>query len=160
MRPEQYIQERLRPMIKWYEMRIPRYYRRRIIFTVLSICVSVAASVLARYSMLHIVTCVAAFGSMVTSYDEYLDTSRKIERYNRAISKIKNLLSWWESLGSIDKVSRSATLHLIKTGEEIFGEERLAWQSTSAKNEKVQANAKDEENEGNTGTSMGAVVAE
>ena len=101
-----------------------------------TICVTVASSVLSRYALLLLVTIVAAFGSMVTAYDEYLDTTRKIERYNRAIAKINNLLTWWESLGSIDKVARSSVAHLINEGEEVISEERLAWSSTSSKSGK------------------------
>jgi hypothetical protein len=90
-----------------------------------------------------------------TLYPCCLCSNRSNQDHGRGREGIRPVLG-----GGYPEVSRSATLHLIKTGEEIFGEERLAWQSTSAKNEKVQANAKDEENEGNTGTSMGAVVAE
>ena len=38
------------------------------------------------------------------------------------------LVHRWDSLGSVDKVSVSSTTRLVQTGEEIIGEERLAWQ--------------------------------
>ena len=65
-----------------------------------------------------------------------MDPTSKIERYNRSIGEIEDLLTWWESLTKVEQSSTASTARLISEGERIIGDERKAWQSTGNKKAK------------------------
>jgi len=130
---EDYIKWRLLPVMAWYRKRIPSRSIERLLVKIFMLLATVATSILARYSLPHWVAIAAALYSSLTSWSEFGDHGRKIERYNRVIASIENLLSWWESIGPVEKASSANIAHLIQTGEECISTERLAWQSTAGK---------------------------
>lgn len=132
IRAVEYIEFRLRPQISWYQRRIPRSNAQRVVLKLLALTVTVGSSILARYAYIRIVVIATAFGSALTSYGEYNDTAKKVERYNRAIAGLENLLTWWESLSRAERASEANIARLVHSGEQCIGDERLAWQSTSA----------------------------
>ena len=132
VRALEYIQFRLKPQIGWYQKRIPRSNAQRVLLKLLALAVTVASSILARYAYIRVVVVATAFGSALTSYGEYNDTAKKVERYNRAIAGIENLLTWWESLSRVERASEANIAKLVHSGEQCISDERLAWQSTSA----------------------------
>ena len=67
----------------------------------------------------------------ITSWSEFSDTSRKMERYSRAHMQLKKLLAWWEALGEVEKASKGNITSLVRSAEAIISDERLAWMSTS-----------------------------
>jgi hypothetical protein len=146
-----YITMRLVPTLAWYRSRIPTKNFRRTVLKLLLLVAAVMASVLARYSLIEWSAVVTAFASLVTAWSEFSDNSTKVERYNRAIATIENLLSWWESMSPVQKASRSTCAHLIVTGEAVISEERLAWQSTAG-HDKV------EHDDGNTNSTSEALT--
>ena len=132
IRATEYIQFRLRPQIAWYQVRIPRSNLQRVLLKFLGLGVTVASSILARYSYIRVVVVATAFGSALQSYSEYNDTAKKVERYNRAIAGLENLLTWWESLSRVERGSEHNIAKLVHSGEQCISDERLAWQSTSS----------------------------
>ena len=129
---EDYISMRLVPAMQWYKQRIPNKNCWRVVLKLTLLSTSVTASIFARFSLVHYTALVTALTSAFTAWSEFTDSARKIERYNRAIGAIANLLSWWESLSDVDKAAAGSINHLIQTGEAVISEERLAWQSTAA----------------------------
>jgi hypothetical protein len=142
IRAAEYISFRLRPQIVWYQKRIPRSNLQRVLLKLLSLGGTVASSVLARYAYIRVVVVASAFGMMVTGYSEYNDVAKKVERYNRAIAGVENLLTWWESLSRSERASESNIARLVHSGEQCIVDERLAWQSTSS-------NGRDDDGVGN-----------
>jgi len=128
VQPERYIALRLKPMMAFYQERIPAYTRSAILMLMTLGIFSVAASMLSFFGHPNIVVVVTAGGASITSYLEFADTQRKIERYTRAVRSIKKILNWWSTLDSVERAGASATSNLLTTGEAIIAEERLAWQ--------------------------------
>lgn len=128
VQPERYIALRLKPMMAFYQNRIPAYTRSATLMLMTLGMFSVAASMLSFFGFPNIVVVVTAGGASITSYLEFADTQRKIERYTRAVRSIKKILNWWSTLDSVERAGASATSNLLTTGEAIIAEERLAWQ--------------------------------
>lgn len=56
-----------------------------------------------------------------------LRSRAKVERYSSAVSNLKNLLSWWDSLGEVQKASREMIAQLVQGAELIINQEQFAW---------------------------------
>lgn len=132
IRAAEYISWRVRAQIHWYQRRIPRYAMRRTLVKMLALGVTVAAAVLAKYGMVTSVVLATSFGSAITAYQEYNDNAKKIDRYNRAISGLENLLTWWEALSRVERASEVNIAKLVHSGEQSIEDERIAWLSTSS----------------------------
>jgi len=128
VQPDRYIALRLRPMMLFYQARIPRYTQSAMIMLLMLGVFSVLASSIAFFGYADIVVVVTAAGASITSYLEFSDTQRKIERYTRAVRAIKKLLNWWTTLDAVERAGTDATSTLLTTGESIISDERLAWQ--------------------------------
>ena len=75
-----YIEQRLRPTIAYYQLRVPSNTYFGMTMKVLLLTAAVAASVLAKYEYNQLVTIATAFASMITAYSEFADAGRKVER--------------------------------------------------------------------------------
>jgi hypothetical protein len=140
MQPHRYIALRIEPSVAFFKKRVPVYTRRRLAMKVLIMLLGVAASILAQYKILPAVTVVSAFASIATSWMEFADAGRKVERYTRAITSMKKLLSWWKSLSEVERAATENISMLINTSESIISQERLAWVSTASNDKKQQDN--------------------
>ena len=92
---------------------------------------TLAATMLARYSLAIWVIGVSSGAAALTSWQEFTDVSHKTERYNRAVFELRNLLSWWKSLSEVEKASKASIVQLVHSAEGVISEERLAWMSTA-----------------------------
>ena len=75
-----YIEQRLRPAIAYYQWRVPINTCFGMTMKVLLLTAAVASSVLSRYNYNQLVIIVTAFASAVTAYSEFADAGRKLER--------------------------------------------------------------------------------
>ena len=75
-----YIEQRLRPTIAYYQRRVPINTYFGTTMKVLLLTAAVASSVLAKYDYSKLVTIATAFASMITAYSEFADAERKVER--------------------------------------------------------------------------------
>merc|ERR1712187_727787 len=73
----------------------------------------------------------------VTSWSEFADMSRKVQRYTGAIQNIKKLLVWWNTLSDVEKAGTENIASLIEGGEAVISDERVAWKSTAASSKQV-----------------------
>jgi hypothetical protein len=119
------------PSILFYRKRIPQYSRQRYVLKLLLLACTFSATLLTRYQLSVWVIGITSFAAAVTSWQEFADMARKTERYTRAVFGLTNLLSWWNSLGEVEKASRSTISELIHSAESIISDERLAWISTA-----------------------------
>ena len=74
---------------------------------------------------------VTAAAAAFTSWMEFTDIGRKVERYTRAVVDIQNLLSGWKSLSDVEKSNPVEIAELVRNGESILSSERVAWVSTA-----------------------------
>jgi len=133
MKPRLYITHRIEPQMDFFQSRIPIYTRHRFVFKVIVMLLGASTAVLSRYSLVSWVVAVASLSSAVTSWIEFCDTARKVERYTRAITSLQKLLSWWKSLTEVERASTENISMLVVTSESIIAQERLAWVSTARK---------------------------
>ena len=131
--PARYIELRIEPMMAFYTYRIPGYNRHSLMLKVCVLGLGVVSSVLARYEELTLVTAVTAAATITTSWSEFSDAAHKVERYSTAVGALKKLLSWWDSLGEVQKASRDSISHLVGTAEAIISEEQTSWTSILSK---------------------------
>jgi hypothetical protein len=94
VKPEVYIAIRLLPAMEFYQARIPTRVRWRNIMQFLVFLSSGVSAVLTYYGFPAYVAIISSVGSAITSWQEFTDTGRKIERYTSAVRSIKNLHTW------------------------------------------------------------------
>ena len=75
-----YIEQRLRPAIAFYQRRVPFNTYFGMAMKVLLLIATIASSVLVRYKHSQLVIIATAFASMITAYSEFADAGRKVER--------------------------------------------------------------------------------
>ena len=68
-----------------------------------------------------------------------------------------NLLSWWNSLGEVEKASRESITYLVLEAESIISEEHRSWTATASKQDSTGA-AESENAKGNEVESLSTVV--
>lgn len=165
VKPADYIVTRIDPQMLFYQQRLPSYARRQYMLMGLLLTCTIATAVLSRYGLAPYVVTITSLAAAVTSWSEFADLRRKMERYNRAIRTLRKLLSFWMSLTEVEKASTEAISHLVMMGESAIADERLGWSSTGGKASglpKVSATANEEdfdavtpmdvgEGDGNTG---------
>jgi len=136
VQPQRYIELRVKPTIRFYQDRIPQYARAGYVFKGVVLLLGVAASVLANMRVSLGVNIVTSLGAVITSWNEFADSFRKVERYSRTVVSLEKLLAWWDSLSGVEKVSRQNISQLILASESIIAEEQLAWYSASQKSKR------------------------
>ena len=118
-------------MLGFYTRRIPKYSEHGFMLKLVILLFGVAASVLAHYDVLAWVMASTAAASGFTSWAEFSEDAYKVERYTSAVNRLSMLLSWWSSLGEVEKASPINISYLVQTGELIITNEQQAWQSTA-----------------------------
>ena len=114
MRPDDYIALRVRPKLAFYRARIPHYARRRTVLRCFLFACTASGSIIAylanegdlspRWAVV-----VTAAAAAFTSWMEFADIGRKVERYTRAVVDIQNLLSSWKSLSDVERSNQASS---------------------------------------------------
>jgi len=131
VQPKKYIKMRIEPSIEFYQKRVPEYAKQRYMLKFFILACTFSATLMTRYKFAVLVVAVSSGAAAITSWQEFADTARKTERYTRAVFALNNLLSWWNSLGEVEKASRTTISELIHSAEAIISDERLGWISTA-----------------------------
>ena len=136
MRPDDYIALRVRPKLAFYRARIPHYARRRTVLRCFLFACTASGSIIAYLANEGDVSprwavVVTAAAAAFTSWMEFADIGRKVERYTRAVVDIQNLLSSWKSLSDVERSNPHEIAELVHNGESILSNERIAWVSTA-----------------------------
>ena len=76
--------------------------------------------------------------SALTTWIEFSDITRKVERYSNAVNSLNTLLGLWKVQSQVQKASRHSISALITSGESILSDERLAWMLTAKKQDNVE----------------------
>ena len=80
------------------------------------------------HARMHVQIATSVAGA-VMSWQEFDDTVQKIERYNMTVRKMKNLQTWWKSLGEVEKTSVANVETLLETAESAILNEVSAWRA-------------------------------
>jgi len=142
--PEVYLEIRIKEHLSFYQQRIPQYARDRYIFKAIIVLLASAASAVSAYGLSVWALVIASASAMLTSWTEFADTGRKVERYTRAVVELENLVSRWKSLTEVEKASPVTIYDVVITGESIISNERVAWVSTAQKSMKEKEDGADE----------------
>lgn len=132
VKPELYIDLRLRPAIHFYQSRLPQYALWGYILQITISLSTVLAATLSYLGMSSWVTIVTAAGTAMTSWMEFSNVQQKIERYTRAVRSLKMHLNWWTTLSSVEKAGQDNISRLVNGGENIIADERAAWHPVSS----------------------------
>ena len=103
---------------------------------------------------------IASAAAALTSWTEFADNGRKVERYTRAVVELENLVSNWKSLTEVEKASPVTIYHVIFTGESIISDERVAWVSTTDQKSSTEKESKGDEGTGNSNERFKATTAD
>lgn len=131
--PEKYLDIRIKQRLSFYQRRIPQYARSRYILKAILVLLTTAASAVSAYGLSVWALVIAAAVSMLTSWSEFVDTGRKVERYTKAVVDLKNLTSYWKHLTYFEKASPVTIRDVVMAGESTISDERVAWLSTAQK---------------------------
>ena len=97
----------------------------------LMICTA-AAAVIAYVGLSEWAVVVTAVYAALTSWAEFTDTERKVERYTGVIVELKATHNWWKSLGEVEKASTERISTLVRRCEDAINAERSSWGSTDS----------------------------
>ena len=152
--PEVYLDIRIKQSLAFYKRRIPQYAHDRYIVKAILILLTSAASAISAYGLSVWALVIASAATAITSWTEFADTSRKVERYTKAVVELENLISHWKSLTEVEKASPVTIYNVVLTGESIISDERVAWLSTAQK-----SSTKDSEGQSSTKETEGRQTA-
>jgi len=164
MRSDKYIELRVEPMVCFYQSRLPGYYRKVTVGTVILLVGALTGTFLAFLDADEWTAVATAVTSGVTAWMAFTGTKGKISRCayacsrcrldcpadysamsdSNTVDKVLEKVLWWRSLSPVDRASGTNQQLLVTTCEEFFERENEAWLSTSA-DKKPQEEAKDED---------------
>ena len=130
LKPSNYLELRVEPMLAYYQTKLPRCYRRRFVMELTLVLGGLVSSVLAFYKLHEWIPVVASFTAVVSGWLEFDNTAKKLSRYNDTVAACRNTTMWWESLGDVEKANKRNIEKLTREIEGAFRVERQAWSST------------------------------
>ena len=123
--------------MEFYRSRIPVYNTTLLIYRAVILVMGVACAALSRYQeVISLVTLVSAAASILTSWTEFSDIARKVERYSSTVVALENVLALWDSLDDVQRSAKANINNLIRSCETEITHEQTAWSSTSTGNER------------------------
>lgn len=149
--PEHYLHLRVEPMVRFYQERLPVYYRKRTVMEIVLLVGSLSGTVMSFLEVDEWAAVVAAVTAMVTAWAAFSGTKRKITRYSNTIEAIQSIVTDWKALKPIDKSNIAKIGQLVTNCEEAFEREREAWASTSMTAQLLRQAAADQDISGDDG---------
>ena len=104
---------RVQNQLAFYQRRLPIYYRVRSICELL-ICLGTLASTALAFMHLEAWTpAAAAIVFTVTSWVEFSDVNKKLNRFSDTIQQIDTICNWWQSLSDVDRANVSRLFFVL-----------------------------------------------
>jgi hypothetical protein len=144
--PEEYIRWRVKPVVMFYQNRLPHYYKKLQFMETLMIAGQVTGMLMSAFQLAHWTTIVTAAVATVTAWRSYAQIEKKLMRYSNTVEKINTIIPWWEQLDPIEKSSAANIQHLVETCEQVFKSEWDSWTSTSMRLQKMAKKTNDQNN--------------
>ena len=126
-----YISLRLEPTIRYYQGRISPLYYRKTVCAVILMLATAASSLMAAMGFTVWIAIVSAVATSVASFSEFSSFGKKLRRYNKAITKLRDVRLWWETLTSMEHATAHNITRLIESTEGIIVGNTEAWLATS-----------------------------
>jgi len=127
----EYLDLRVRPVVKFYQKRLPRYYFSRTTIQYALLFGTFSSTILAFLEISSWSVIPSATATALSAWKEFSGTDKKLSRYAGTISKLNRLIIWWEQLSDVEKASSTNLQGLILSCEEVLERERESWLSTS-----------------------------
>ena len=149
LKPEEYIDCRVKTAILFYKKRIPKYAFIRGIAQVYILFGSLSGAILAFLGRAYLVGVISIINSAVVAWMEFQGVDKKMERYSTAINDLETLKIWWFALQDVEKFAIENIDKLIESTESIIQKERDGWRATSDATTKQLAKAAQEQSNNN-----------
>jgi hypothetical protein len=132
IRPDDYLRFRVRPMLRFYRRRMPKYEKYNLVLKILIILASLASTVLGVAGYAKWAPITAAFAALFTAYSQFLDPGKKLERYSTTSLELRDTVLWWHSLSDVDQASTAQVSRLVDRVEKLIAGERTSWMGTNS----------------------------
>ena len=129
--PNDYIALRLESTMRFYQSRIRPYYFSKTLCAVLLMLTTAASALMASLNLTAWIGIVSIVGSSITSWKEFAGTSKKLTRYATAITKLRGIRLWWETLSTVERSHSYNVNVLVNLTEDIIMHDAKAWLATS-----------------------------
>ena len=157
---EDYIKFRLLPAISRLNDTIPRQERWYNLSQTLILLATMLASVSGVIGLHVWIPAVAALVAVVESLSHFDQTAARLAGANGALTQLKNLRLWWQSLSRTQQSLPHNKAQLVESSEDAILSELGAWtQGILRKKKKVDAAKEDEEGNGASPAGNGLVQA-
>ena len=138
----EYLDYRVKPLVRFYQNRLPAYYRSRSVASAVLVLSALASSLLILFSQAPWAAVLAALSTVLTAWAAFHSTDKKLARYSATINAIDELVLWWHEMTEVEKSSIPNINAIVAACEEVFKQERQAWLSTSLSQRLVVQKAK------------------
>lgn len=131
LRPEHYLELRVRPSLRFYQQRVPRYYAVRAAFHGAQLggaAIMVVAAAAGWEAYTGIIMIVL---SSLTAWGEFYGASKKLMRYSTVINALEDELLLWNTLTEVERQSVDVVEALVRNCELLIASEREGWLATS-----------------------------
>lgn len=129
--PSMYIARRLEKTITFYQSRVKPYYQSKTICAVLLMLTSAFSAVLATTGLTTWISIVAVVGSSITSWSEFSGKGKKLGRYASAITTLRGIRLWWETLTTVEQANSGNVNALVRLTEDVINHDAKAWLATN-----------------------------
>jgi hypothetical protein len=126
-----FIALRLEPMIRFYQSRLYPYWFGKTTGAVFIMLTTAASALMSAFGLTVWVGILAIAASSATSWLEFSGVESKLERYNQAIVKLRDIRLWWETLTPVEHSSAFNVTTLVNSVEDVIANDTKAWMATS-----------------------------
>ena len=131
MDANQYLALRLEPMIRRYQSRITPYYTSKTTVAIFLMLATGASALMASLGLTVWIAIISICASSVTSWSEFSGVQKKLNRYSSAITKLRDVRLWWETLSPVEQSSSKHVTQLLVMTEDVIMANVSAWLATS-----------------------------
>jgi len=131
MLAKEYITRRLEVTLRFYQSRVSPYYRHQTVAVILLMIASATSAVLATLGLTQWIAIVSILAASVTSWGEFSGTTKKLGRYGTAITQLKGIRLWWDTLKPTEKAAAAQVNRLVSLTEKVINHDARAWMATN-----------------------------
>ena len=131
MLAKEYITRRLEITLRFYQSRVSPYYRHQTVAVILLMIASATSAVLATLGLTQWIAIVSILAASVTSWGEFSGTTKKLGRYGTAITQLKGIRLWWDTLKPTEKAAAAQVNRLVSLTENVINHDARAWMATN-----------------------------
>jgi hypothetical protein len=131
LKPQDYMRFRIEPTSGFYQGKLPKYYRSRVVSEMLLLLSMFSGTILAFMKLSEWAALATSFSAAMAAWKAFTETDKKLGRYSNTVEELASTVLWWRQLSEVEQASLGKVNILISTCEGIFEREHDAWLSTS-----------------------------